>query len=401
MWKVAVAFAALLVPADLAQATEPAKTTNAALRYWIAFAAMQNPPADAPTANLLEQVATGAAPWDEARLGSILQQNKEAIETMQRATRLPDCDWGLEDDLGQPIRHLAKGRALARLNALYGARLAAGGEIDKAVDAWLAGVRFSRDLSRDGALISALVGAASLSVQLDALIRSVGEGKASVALLARVSDAVGNVPAYGVDWSRSLVHEEQSTGVWLDRMAVAPPPEVYASLQFMLGGAEPADTSAIQKVFAPKLLLEPSEASDEVKLHAAIRRMRDETRAALRGVRIAYGLQYVRSLPAISQLEAEAGALLPATRDLLFSFDRPNHVRAELETKRVALLGLIALGRRRLQGGPDPLSLEGLGVPEDPFSGRQLRVAATPKGDELRSAGQDAKGNALVFRLAR
>lgn len=401
MWKVAVAFAALLVQGDLAQAAEPAKTTNAALRYWIAFAAMQNPPADAPTANLLEQVATGVAPWDEARLGSILQQNKEAIETMQRATRLPDCDWGLEDDRGQPLRHLGKGRALARLNVLYGARLAASGEIDKAVDAWLAGFRFSRDLSRDGALIGALVGAASLSVHLDALIRSVGEGKASASLLTRVNDAVRNLPPYGIDWSRSLVSEEQGTVGWLDDMAVAPPPEVYASLHIMLGVAEPADMGAIQKVFAPKLLLEPSEASDEVKLHAAIRRMRDEARAVLRRVGNAYGLPYVGSLPAISQLEAEAGALLPATRDLLLSFDRPNHARAELETKRAALLGLIALERRRLQGGPDPVSLEGLGVPEDPFSGRQLRVAATPKGLELRSAGQDAKGNALVFRLAR
>jgi hypothetical protein len=398
-----VAFIVLIGPADPVQAAEVAQTTNAALRYWMAFAAMQNPPADAPTANLLEQVASGAAPWDEARLGSILQQNKEAIETMLRATRLPDCDWGLEDDLGpeQPIRYLGKGRALARLNVLYGARLAARGESDKAADAWLAGIRFSRDLSRDGVLISALVGAASLSVHLDALLRFVGEGKAGDALLARVGDAVGRVPEYGVDWSRSLAHEEQVTAVWLDRLATLPLPEVYASLQFMLGSGEPSEAGAIQKVFAPKLLLTPSEASDEVNLHAAIRRMRDETRGALRRVRNAYALPYARSLPAITQLESEAATLLPATRDLLFSFDRPNHVRAELETRRAALLGVIALERRRLQGGPPLTSLEGLGIPDDPFSGRQLQVATTPTGIELRSTGQDAKGKALVFRLAR
>jgi len=73
----------------------PTETRNAALRYWMAFADMQDPPADEATRKLLESTVSGDIPWDEAKLGALIQQNDAAIQEMQRAAELPDCDWVL------------------------------------------------------------------------------------------------------------------------------------------------------------------------------------------------------------------------------------------------------------------------------------------------------------------
>src|SRR5438034_5441509 len=83
-----------------ARADAQAPPANAALRYWMAFAVMHDPPAGQATAELIDRVAAGTSPWDEAKLGRILDDNREALEIMQRATTLADCDWGVEYELG-------------------------------------------------------------------------------------------------------------------------------------------------------------------------------------------------------------------------------------------------------------------------------------------------------------
>ncbi len=77
-----------------AQMQYPPETKNAALRYWIAFAEMKDVPADKATQDLLEQTLSAEALWDEKKIAPILDANKFAIDIMQRATKLPDCDWG-------------------------------------------------------------------------------------------------------------------------------------------------------------------------------------------------------------------------------------------------------------------------------------------------------------------
>src|SRR5665213_3483274 len=84
----------------VSRADAQAPNTNAALRYWMAFAVTHDPPADRATAELLDRVAAGTSPWDEAKLGKILDDNREALEIMQRATKLTSCDWGLEYEFG-------------------------------------------------------------------------------------------------------------------------------------------------------------------------------------------------------------------------------------------------------------------------------------------------------------
>src|SRR5260370_34455883 len=97
---------------------------------------------------------------------------------MQRVTKLRECDWGLEYSLGPrtPIPPFVKARALARLNTLYGIRLAARGDTPKAVETWLAGIRFSQHLARGGSLLATLVANAVLSDNLRALSKA-AEGR--------------------------------------------------------------------------------------------------------------------------------------------------------------------------------------------------------------------------------
>src|SRR5436309_264936 len=164
---VAVITACLLVVR--ADAQQP--TGNAALRYWMAFALLQDPPADTATTDLLQRVADASVPWDEGRLGAILDANAGALEIMRRGSTLRSCDWGVEYDLGPgtPIAHLAKARVLGRLNVLSGMRLATHSQLAEAIDIWLAGVRFSQHLAQGGTLISLLSANSILTPNLNAL----------------------------------------------------------------------------------------------------------------------------------------------------------------------------------------------------------------------------------------
>src|SRR5580700_9176426 len=95
----------------------------------------------------------------ETKNAPILDANKFAIDIMQRATKLPDCDWGLEYTQGASasIAYAPRARALSRLNTLEGMRQLASGNTQSATDTWLAGVRFSQDLARGGSLIFTLM----------------------------------------------------------------------------------------------------------------------------------------------------------------------------------------------------------------------------------------------------
>ena len=200
------AVAACLVAAG-ADAQPPA--TNAALRYWMAFAVMHDPPADQATAQLLDRVAAGTSLWDEAKLGKLLDDNREALDIMQRATTLASCDWGLEYERGPntPIAHLAKARVLGRLNGVAGTRLAARGQLAQAVDVWLAGVRFSQHVAHDGTLISLLSARLALSPSLKSLARAASQPSLDAAHRRQIADTVRAIPDAGFDWADAMRRE--------------------------------------------------------------------------------------------------------------------------------------------------------------------------------------------------
>jgi hypothetical protein len=200
-----VAAGVLTVTAD----AQPQQTTaNAALRYWTAFAALQDPPADPTTTDLLLRVADGNAAWDEGRLGAILDANVEALDIMARASTLRSCDWGVEYELGPhaPIPHLAKARVLGRLSVLSGMRLAARGQTSEAVDRWLASIRFSQHLAQGGTLISLLSAQSILTPSLHAIANEVS--RLNPDSRARIEIGLRALPATGFDWADAMRREE-------------------------------------------------------------------------------------------------------------------------------------------------------------------------------------------------
>jgi hypothetical protein len=212
-----------------AQFKRPVPTRNAALRYWLAFADVQDSQADRGTSDLLEKTAAGEAAWDEAKLGAILDKNDAAIQGMQRATKLPECDWGVEYELGPAasIAYAPRARVLARLNTLYGMRLAAKGNTQKAVDTWLAGIRFSQHLAQGGSLIFSLIAKTTLLSDFHSLTQAAQSGSLTEAQRKQIVSAVRAVPETGFDWGQALWYEQDSLDLAVKRASEAADPSAY------------------------------------------------------------------------------------------------------------------------------------------------------------------------------
>lgn len=247
LFKIAILAILIASPAPIARAQSqapgkfPPETRNAALRYWSAFADIQDPPADKLTQDLLEKVAAGDAPWDEAKLGAILDQNETAILAMQRATKLPECDWGLEYSRGPrtSIAYVPRARVLARLNTLYGMRQIAKGDSQSAVDTWLDGIRFSRHVAQGGTLIFQLVGKMAMLSNFRALTNAAQAHQLSEAQRAQALAAVQALPADGFDWAQALALEESTLEIGVQQLAQSENPA--ASFGELMGHAAPAN----------------------------------------------------------------------------------------------------------------------------------------------------------------
>ncbi|HKV26230.1 MAG TPA: hypothetical protein VJN93_16660 [Candidatus Acidoferrum sp.] len=301
-----------------AQTKLPAETRNAALRYWLAFAELQDPPADKAVADLLEKTAAGEAAWNEEKLGPILDQNEAAITKMQRATQLPDCDWGLEYDLGPraSIAYVPKARVLARLNTLQGMRLAAKGETQKAIDAWLAGIRFSEDLSKGGTLIFALVAKMGMISNFHALTRAAGQHAFTAGQKKQIGSVVGALPQTGLYWGQALWYEEATLNVAIREMKEAKSPADY--YREVTGKAAPSDFTMPNKEQIAAFQSLMSKAEEALRLPPDVSREK------------------------LQPLQDSVKTLHPFFQDLMPSLTRINQARIELETARQQLMQAIA-----------------------------------------------------------
>jgi hypothetical protein len=109
---------------------------NAALRYWAAFAQMQDSAITDEEARKLNSILDGTSPYDDSQYADLVEKNRLALETMARATALSNCDWGLDYQMGPatPVDYARKALILGRLNVLYAFHLLIAGEKDKAVN---------------------------------------------------------------------------------------------------------------------------------------------------------------------------------------------------------------------------------------------------------------------------
>ena len=180
----------------------PPETDNAALRYWFALAKVQEPPDDEATRRLFGETITGRVAWDEAKLGPVLDSNLDALRSMQRATKLPVCNWGFDYRNGakNPLWFGMRARLLSHLNALQGIREMADGDSRTAVDTWLAGVHFGQDMSSSGPMIGALIAQAIILDNLQPLVDSARQGKLNNEQKTELSVFVKTIPEDGFDW---------------------------------------------------------------------------------------------------------------------------------------------------------------------------------------------------------
>jgi hypothetical protein len=306
-----------------AQASVPHNERNAALRYWMAFAQMQDSPADKTTSELLESTAAGKTPWNEVRLGPILDANREALQIMQRGTELPTCDWGLEYDLGPavPIAHLAKARVMARLNTLAGMRLAARGQFTQAIDTWLVGVRFSRHIAQGGSLISLLTARIGLSSNLEALKQSLPNVSLNEADRTKIQVALRALPESAFDWSTAFQLEQSGLEVFVHQLSGARDPKAY--YRVAMGVTAPANFSVPT----------PSEL-------AALGRVMARAAAVLR-------LSPQDARQRLNDIEDSEKTLHPLFKGTIPSLSRINDVRAELYRERQNILEAISPLRKR------------------------------------------------------
>jgi hypothetical protein len=301
-----------------AQSKKPVETRNAALRYWIAFADMQDSPADEATLKLLEKTTSGDAAWDEAKLGDLIQRNYTAIQEMQRATKLPECDWGLEYSQGPraSIAFMMKARAMARLNTLYGLRQAAQGDSDAAVKTWMMGVRFSTDLAKGGTLIFTLVARAALLSDLAALRKAADQGSLDASARKHAAVGLNSLPETGFDWSDSW---EKETFViengWDSILKAQDPRAMYKAIT----GEELPSSFRLP---APADL-------------AAFHRFMDEIAAVLK-------LAPDAARPRLEQLRNGEKTLDSTLQNSIPNFERVNGNRAEVQSAREATLKALA-----------------------------------------------------------
>jgi hypothetical protein len=185
-----------------AQAKYLPESNNAALRYWAALVQMRdNPLVDEAKQKMLSAVVRGEG-WDEAKYGPVVDAYQEAIETMQRGTKLPECNWGLDYRVGQlnSVEILMRSRGLEELNTAQGVRELAKGDGKAAVGTWLAGIRFAQDVGRGGPVIFALVGSALLLDTLEGAAKYAGPGNLAEAERAELYATVKAMPEDGFDW---------------------------------------------------------------------------------------------------------------------------------------------------------------------------------------------------------
>jgi hypothetical protein len=297
-----------------AQAKLPPETRNAALRYWMAFAEIKDPPSDKVTQELLEKTAAGEAAWDEGKLGVILDANADAIGIFQRATKLPDCEWGIEYRQGPraSIAFVPRARVIARLNTLEGIREMSKGQGQEAVDTWLSGIHFAQDLTKGGSLIHTLTASSALRQEMRVLTAEAKQGHLNNAQKKQLYAAMSALPPDGFDWSRAWEMEEAAGEPFFEEMQHSQNPA--ALYESMMG--EPA----------PKTCVPP-----EVRQLRAYQEYMSEVAATLR-------LPPATSKQRLVELDGKAKSLCQAIRNLIPSSERVNHARIEIMTERQALL---------------------------------------------------------------
>jgi hypothetical protein len=182
---------------------------NAALRYWSAFAQMQDYAVTDEEAKKLNGILDGPVPYDDSKYKELVAKNRPALDTMARATALPNCDWGIDYQLGSeaPVDYARKALALARLNVLYAFHLQTIGDKEGTARALVAGLRFSHDVANGGTLFATLAAKDLLVEHFRAIAFVLHTGGLSAPQRLVLQKALGQLGPDPLDWQSAVKRE--------------------------------------------------------------------------------------------------------------------------------------------------------------------------------------------------
>lgn len=211
---------AVVPPGAFAQQNVPLGR-NAALRYWSAFAEMQDSAISDQQARELNAILDGTAPYQELTYHELVEKNRAAVETMVRGTAIPNCDWGVDYALGSdaPVEYVRKSLTLGRLNVLYAFHLLINGDKDGAVRTLAAGVRFSHDVANGGTLFATVVAKNLLTTHIKAMAGALHVGQLSTAQKLVLQKALSQLGEEALDWQSAVKREYEIPRPRLDAKA--------------------------------------------------------------------------------------------------------------------------------------------------------------------------------------
>lgn len=223
---------------------------NAALRYWSAFAEMQDSAVTDQQAKELNAILDGTAPYDDLKYRDLVEKNRAAVETMARGTTIPNCDWGIDYALGPnaPVEFVRKALTLGRLNVLYAFHLLRSGDKDGAVRALAAGVRFSRDVSNGGSLFAVLVAKSLLATHIRAMAFALHLEQLSSQQKSALQKALIQLGPDGLDWQAAVKREFEIPLPGVDAKGSSAQAQISTAYQGVLNN--PSELPRLQQMIA-------------------------------------------------------------------------------------------------------------------------------------------------------
>jgi hypothetical protein len=358
---------------------DPLLGTNAALKYWRAFATMQKftPEEERRLADIL------TVPLD-AQTREIVTKAEYALRLMHYGAALPRCEWAIdwkEEGVEGLLPQLSAARALTSIACLRARMRFTEGKSAEAIDDALAGLTLGHHVSLDGSLIGVLVGyaiEARVNETLAAFLPRLDARQ-----LDDLKRRLGVVPA-GSRPALAIRQCEENTVDWLIRRVkgVKDKERLVALLDFIGPSKEkPEDVSA-----KARALVEDCGGSAE-----GIIKFAEEMRPS-------YALMArILDLPP-DQFEKEfkAEAMRRAKNPVFQMFFpamvkvRESQARAEVrQALFAAALGIARNGRDALKAHPDPIA--GAAFDYAPFAG----------GFELRSKSKGADGKPVTLTVGQ
>jgi hypothetical protein len=139
----------------------------------------------------------------------LVEKNRAALDTMARGSALPNCDWGIDYELGPnaPVDYVRKALELGRLNVLNAFHLSITRNTEGAVRAVATGLRFSHDVANGGTVFAAVVAKNLLVEHLRAMVFLLHVAGLSAQQRQSLRKAVAELGPEGLDW-RSAVQRE-------------------------------------------------------------------------------------------------------------------------------------------------------------------------------------------------